>query len=191
MDNDFEIEGRIFSKYWFGKTYYISKDGKMINTNWHNIGKIGYIIPWEDKNGYLRFSLWSNGKHYQPLAHLAVAQTFIPNPNNLPEVGHWDCEPSNNSVENLYWCDRKGNMNNPITKDRCRKAHLNRQDQSIPVVQLTKEGEFVDVFQSIGDAFRATGVQKGDICNCCQGKRQSAGGYLWVYKTIWELSRIA
>ena len=181
------FDGNEFFKYWFGKTYYISKDGKMINTNWHNSGKIGYMAQNEEKNGYLRFSLWFNGKQYKPLVHNAVAQTFIPNPYNLPEVGHLDCNPSNNSVENLYWCTHQENMNNPITRERCGKALLNRPDQSITVIQLSKDGMFIAEFQSIAEANRLTGVKNSGICNCCQGKLKTSGGFVWAYKNEWGL----
>ena len=49
-----------------------------------------------------------NGKDHK--IHRLVAKTFIPNPNNLPEVNHIDGNPKNNNVNNLEWCDRKTNL---------------------------------------------------------------------------------
>ena len=42
--------------------------------------------------------------------HRLVAQTFIPNPNNLPQINHKDGNPLNNDIDNLEWCDGFGNM---------------------------------------------------------------------------------
>lgn len=54
-----------------------------------------------------RYHIELNGKkHY---LHRLVALTFIPNPNNLPEVNHIDEDPSNNKVSNLEWCNRQYN----------------------------------------------------------------------------------
>ena len=39
-----------------------------------------------------------------------VAEAFIPNPDNLPEVNHIDRNPKNNNVNNLEWCDRRTNL---------------------------------------------------------------------------------
>lgn len=45
------------------------------------------------------------------LVHRLVAEAFLDNPNNLPEVDHIDKDPKNNSITNLRWCDRKFNLN--------------------------------------------------------------------------------
>lgn len=52
---------------------------------------------------------------HKPL-HRIIAELFIPNPDNLPEIDHIDGNGLNNRVDNLRWCDRTGNMNNPLTK---------------------------------------------------------------------------
>ena len=56
---------------------------------------------------YVQFSM--NGKNFCLRVHRMVAITFIPNPNNLPEVNHIDNDPTNNAVNNLEWCSRKYN----------------------------------------------------------------------------------
>lgn len=59
--------------------------------------------------GYKMINVRYNRKHYTFKVHRIVAQTFIPNPNNLPEVNHKDEDKQNNSVDNLEWCTHQYN----------------------------------------------------------------------------------
>lgn len=88
--------------------YYISDTGDVYSTMGHSIKK---LKPWVDSKGrYLQIRLISNGKHCKKLVHRIVAEAFIPNPLNLPEIHHIDNNPQNNNVLNLQWCDRKFNL---------------------------------------------------------------------------------
>lgn len=51
-----------------------------------------------------------------------------------------------------------------------------------PILQLTKDGQIVNCFNSLDEASRNTNIQKSNITYCLNGKRQSAGGYLWQRK---------
>ncbi len=75
------------------------------------------IAPWVDSQGhYLMIRLISpNGVQKKMLLHRLVAQTFIPNPNNLPEVNHKDKNMQNAKAENLEWCTRKANLEDSYT----------------------------------------------------------------------------
>ena len=72
-------------------------------------GKV--LISEKNTRGYLSVVLSYNGKHKAITVHRLVAQAFIPNPNNLPEINHKDEDKTNNNVENLEWCDHKYNVN--------------------------------------------------------------------------------
>ena len=74
--------------------YQITKQGQVINSK----GRI--LKPWISKSGYLEINL--NGKHHR--IHRWVAQTYIPNPLNLPEVNHIDGDKLNVNDWNLEWC---------------------------------------------------------------------------------------
>ena len=78
----------------------------------------------KDKNGYFVVSLYFNGKHNTIKVHRLVAQAFIPNPDNLPEVNHLDEDKTNNRVENLEWCDHKYNMNYGTRNIRSKDTHI-------------------------------------------------------------------
>lgn len=67
------------------------------------------------KRGYHRVPLYKNGKKYKYLVSRLVAEHFIPNPHNLPEVDHIDTDLNNNCVWNLRWVTHIENMNNEIS----------------------------------------------------------------------------
>lgn len=77
-----------------------------------------------DGLGYLSAHLSSNGKVKSFLVHRLVAQAFIPNPDNLPQVNHIDENPSNDNVDNLEWCDGKYNVNYGTRIDRIRDTAI-------------------------------------------------------------------
>lgn len=66
-------------------------------------------------NGYNVVVLVKEGIGIQKTVHRLVAEAFIPNPDNKPEIDHCNTIKTDNSVENLRWCTHTENMNNPIT----------------------------------------------------------------------------
>ena len=85
-------------------------------------GKI--LSPGKDKDGYLFVVLSCNGKHKTITVHRLVAQAFIPNPYNLPQVNHRDENPSNDNVDNLEWCNAKYNSNYKTRNIRIRETAI-------------------------------------------------------------------
>lgn len=104
--------------------------------------------------------------------HRLVAQAFIRNPDNLPEVNHKDENCSNNFVDNLEWCTRKYNAN---YGSRISKTYA-------AVEMLTLDGVIIKEFNSQVEASKETGIRQGSISNCCRGFAKTAGGYKWRYK---------
>ena len=96
-----EIEG------WEGK-YKISSSGRLLKINkWV---KDRVLKSSKGRCGYLRYPMSRNGKTSLFLAHRLVAKAFISMCEDKPQVNHIDCCKTNNSVENLEWCDRFENM---------------------------------------------------------------------------------
>lgn len=84
--------------------YYVSKSGNVYSLK-KKTGVIHQVKPYKNKNGYERVLI--SKKWYS--VHRMVAQAFIPNPENKPEVNH--ISGKSNNVENLEWNTRKENMN--------------------------------------------------------------------------------
>ena len=105
------------------------------------------------------------------LVHRLVAEAFIPNPDNLPEVNHKDCDGHNNSLCNLEWCDRKYNIN---YADRTAKA-AKACEKKVICVETGRE------YDSVTKAAKATGILKARISAVCRGDRKTTGGFHWSF----------
>ena len=88
--------------------YYVDELGKVYSTRHGSLKEKSLRL---DKTGYVYVMLCINGKYYRRRVHRLVAEAFIANPNNLPEVNHKDEDKTNNYVDNLEWCTSKYNTN--------------------------------------------------------------------------------
>lgn len=153
--------GRVKSFYKYGWTKTIQSNNGILKQ---------YVV-----RGYSTISL-KKGKGYKHFqVHRLVASAFIQNPNNLPCVNHKDENKLNNHVSNLEWCTYSYNINYGTRNKKAAKA------LSIPIVQLTLEGNIIAEFNSFKEAEDVTGILKSHICNVCKGIRHHAGGYKWRY----------
>jgi len=68
------------------------------------------ILKSNMNKGYLGITLHINGSKKQCYIHRLIAEAFIPNPENKPEVNHKNGIKSDNRIENLEWVTHKENM---------------------------------------------------------------------------------
>lgn len=151
-----------------GYDYMVSDKGEIKSV------KTGVVMkPYVNGDGYHSVTLkGKNGKRKTFKVHRLVAQAFIPNPENKPTVHHIDQNKLNNAVENLEWKTYKEQSN----------VHFHRKLTSIPVNQYSLEGEFIQSWPSQQAAAKVLEIPRTNINKCCQGKRESAGGYRWKYE---------
>lgn len=153
----------------FNGKYLIDENGNIYS---NNINK--FISQRENKQGYKIVDLYCNNCRKQLLVHRLVAETFIPNPNNYPCVNHKDKNVKNNSVGNLEWCTYKYNLEYSNIIYKANNSTKKR------VVQVDKKtGQVINCFKSTMEASRKTGIHDGNICQCCEGIRKTAGGFIW------------
>lgn len=125
------------------------------------------------RNGYLSVMLSKEGCKKRVSVHRLVASAFVPNDKHLPEVNHKDETKTNNSAENLEWCDRRYNNTYGTVRDRIAKT------QGCAVAQMDRNGNVIATFHSQGAAARATGAAQSGISACLLGKDKTSGGFLW------------
>lgn len=83
-------------------SYFVSSCGKIFNSD-------GVEMKSDKSARYDRVKLIINGKSITKSIHRLVAEAFIPNPNNYPQVNHIDGIKMNNNVSNLEWCTASEN----------------------------------------------------------------------------------
>lgn len=149
--------------------YYITDAGQVFSRK-HKLGRFKRIQPGHITNGYLGVGLCLNGKQFSKSVHRLVAEAFIPNPENKPQVNHIDGNKENNNVSNLEWCSCKENISHAYNVINARKLKT--------VFQLLN-GKTINTFNGFMDAQRKTGINAANILMCCCGKRKTAGKYQW------------
>ena len=183
--------------------YQVSNFGRVRSLGhdkWHK-GRI--IKPhYDGRKHYLFVQIYKNKNSKKINVHRLVAETFIPNPKNLPQVNHKDENKINNCVWNLEWCTNKYNINynnksamkraiktryerydvkELVNKTKATKIANNSYSAERPVNQFTWSGIFIKRYPSSVAAMKETGAQMHVIAKCCKGKCKQAGGFIWLY----------
>ena len=178
--------------------YQVSNLGRVKSLNYHRTGKERIMKPKKDSKGYLQVLLCKESKVKHYFVHRLVAVAFVDNPQNLPIINHIDENPKNNNANNLEWCTQKYNINygtrNKKASEKLRGRKLSEEHKEKiaekmknnpkkikPIIGISKVSGLILEFPSLKEASRQTGINQGHICECCNGKRKSAGGFYWLY----------
>lgn len=169
--------------------YQISSFGRLMGFPRHN-WKVGGIRKWfKMKNGYLVYSLHKDGVHIKILVHRLVAKTFIPNPENKPEVNHLDGNKENNHVSNLEWATPSENMKHSFDTglNDCREITKRGSEhhEAKPLVMLDKRTlQPLKIFECISDAIEYFGKPRdngGAISCAAKGLYKTSNKHKWEY----------
>lgn len=152
--------------------YQISNLGRVKSLKF---GKERIMKPIIGNKEYLFVVFHKDGKYKHHRIHRLVAQAFLSNPNNLPQVNHKDENKQNNSVFNLEWCDNKYNMNYGTRNERVAKL-LSKQ-----VYQYDKNMNLIKIWESTQECAR-NGFSGSHISECCYGLRKHSNGFIWSYE---------
>ena len=122
-------------------------------------------------HGYLHVCIPVDGKWTRKKVHRLVAQTFIANPDCLPEVNHKNCNRADNRASNLEWCTSKYNSQ---YREKFGKS------RNHPVLAINLSTLEVSQFPSQIRASQVLGVSQGNIYSVIKGNRKQTGGYWFV-----------
>lgn len=137
----------------------------------------------KNNSGYLTVGLRNTYGKRRFLVHRLVADAFIPNSNNYPQVNHKNEDKTDNRKENLEWCTALYNCNYGNAKKKLSDSHLNHPALSKAVVSIDKYGNKT-TYLSASEAARKTKINISNIVRCCNKVKYylTAGGYKWEYR---------
>lgn len=130
-------------------------------------------------NGYCYVCLCKNGSKNNNYVHRLVAEAFIPNPDNLPEVNHIDENKSNNAYCNLEWCDRKYNLEYSSVHEKVTETKRK------PVYQYTLDDKLVKKWDSMMECEKY-GFLASSIGKCANNIKyyNTHKGHKWSFKPL-------
>lgn len=131
-----------------------------------------------NNRGYTFVALCMNGKVKQYLVHRLVAEAFIPNPLNLPEVNHKDETYTNNCVDNLEWCTSRYNCQYGTRNYRIGVKNGRK------VAMFDLKDNYLATFISARAAARTIHTTHANILRVCNGRMEQTAGYKWRYADV-------
>lgn len=174
------VKGEVWKKIQGYSRYFVSNMGRIRSTTYVSRGnkdKVEYGKVYKlstDNFGYKMIALIDdNGNRVLNRVHHLVAETFIPNPDNLPMINHKDQNPGNNRVENLEWCTAQYNA---TYADAHKKRNMNLKRW---YVQMYLDGSIKKVHRGLDNAAKEVNGSKQCVSNCCCGLNGSYRGYKW------------
>jgi hypothetical protein len=142
-------------------SYKISNYGRLYSIK---LGRI--LFPQFDMNGRLTVRLRVDEKQKMYFVYRLVAELWIPNPDNLPQVEHIDKDLKNNHVMNLRWSTALANVHHSLARK---------------VAQIDLDGNVLQEWDCICDAAKSIGGRSSSISSCCAGRIKTYKEFMWTY----------
>lgn len=124
---------------------------------------------------YSKVILSKNGYIKSKYVHRLVAETFIANPENKPQVNHIDEDKTNNAVSNLEWPTNSENINYGMRNEKAGKAN------SIPIYAINIKTSDSQEFYGAAECAKSLGLNASHITSVLKGRRKQTGGYTFKY----------
>lgn len=133
------------------------------------------LKPQINKRNRIYITLYKEGKKKNCIVHRLIAEAFIPNPNNYPEVNHIDGNSLNNNVNNLEWCTKKYN---------CKHAYDNNLSKLKKYNENNKKNIIRNdgiIYDSAYSASKDLNVNVCSIRDVLKNRTKSCKGYKFEY----------
>lgn len=185
-----DLSDKTFPEYWvkvkgYENNYMVSNHGRLKTLKREIVRKDGkkYFskekimkLNVNDKTGYVMVTLRKDNKNYYTYIHRLVAEHFIKNKDNKPNVNHIDGDKTNNKFWNLEWCNHYENMKHSFKN----KLH-NFDYRQKPVIQYSLDGKFIAVWSSAREVEKILGFNRATIQDACKSISNKSNGYVWKY----------
>jgi len=144
------------------ENYRVNEDGSVLNLK---SGK--FLKQYIDKYGYKRVNVCIDGKKTNKRVHRLVAEIFIQNPKNKPELSHKDGCKTNNNVNNLVWLTTKENRNHAVLNGlrKHKKYEVFKNYKSLGIFNSSK---------LVTEEFK---LSQSSISNVANGHYETTKGY--------------
>ena len=160
----------------YDSLYEVSSMGRVRSLNYRGTkGMVKELSYGKVNDTYSMVRLYKDTKSSPKLVHRLVAQAFVPNSFELPQVNHKDENPDNNQASNLEWCSPKYNSNYGTRIKRQAKA-LSKEVIAIDL----HTGKTALNFKSTQEAGR-NGFTQSSVAACCRYERSHHKGFIWRY----------
>ena len=198
IQNDILLKGAYMQEEWrdiegYERLYQVSSLGRVKSVErqntYKNNGKVKTFHKKErilslvnGRYNYKLVTLAKKGKRTMYRVHRLVAEAFIPNPDNKPQVNHIDEDKSNNRADNLNWMTAMENMHwgSCLEKTHSKKNYkAEAAKRMVPVIAVKNSKE--QFFDSIKSASEELGLYRSAISQCLSGKQHETGGYSFRY----------
>lgn len=150
-----------------------------INLNWKRTNSPKECVPSNNKN-HLYFTFGIDCKLIRTTIYQAIYETYYNC--KVPKgyiIHHIDGNPLNNSLSNLkLLSDPEHKRIHRILDNGIKYAY---EAIKKPIIQLTKDGQFVDEYPSIAEASETTNISRTSIVNCLKGRSKTSGGFVFKY----------
>lgn len=153
-------------------------------SNLGNVSGKKMLTPSKSSSGYYKVELYKDKISKVFWIHRLVAQTFLPNPDNKPQVNHKDGNKLNNILSNLEWVTVSENQIHAINSGlRLPSPMIGKigklNPNSIKVLQYDAYGNFIRVWDCLADIGRYYNCSTNPISSCINGRTHSSYGYIW------------